>query len=50
MKIITGVLLMLCTVSPAFSAKQYSYFRVGNASDVTTATTSGTVLMGGAPM
>src|SRR2546429_6063539 len=33
--------------SPAFSAKQYSYFRVGNASDVATVTTSGTVLMGG---
>jgi hypothetical protein len=30
-----------------FCAKQYSYFRVGNSSDVTTATTTGTVLMGG---
>jgi len=35
------------TLSPAFAAKQYSYFRVGNANDVTTSTTPGTVLMGG---
>ncbi len=47
MKIISAILFMVCAVYPAFSAKQYSYFRVGNTSDVTSATTSGTVLMGG---
>jgi cyanophycinase len=47
MKTITTLLFLLCMISPAFSAKQYSYFRVGSASDVTTATTAGTVLMGG---
>jgi cyanophycinase len=47
MKMISAILFMVCAVCPAFSAKQYSYFRVGNTSDVTTATTSGTVLMGG---
>jgi cyanophycinase len=31
----------------ASAAKGYAYFRVGNTSDVTTATTAGTVLMGG---
>ncbi len=47
MKLIAASLFLLCAVCPAFSAKQYSYFRVGNASDVATVTTSGTVLMGG---
>ncbi len=47
MKISAVVLLMVCAAGPAFSAKQYSYFRVGNSSNVVTATTSGTVLMGG---
>ena len=47
MKSSAAVVFLLCTVSPAFSAKQYSYFRVGSASDITTATTPGTVLMGG---
>ncbi len=47
MKLIAASLFLLCAVCPAFSAKQYSYFRVGNASDVATMTTSGTVLMGG---
>jgi cyanophycinase-like exopeptidase len=47
MKIISAILFIGCAVAPAFSAKQYSYFRVGNTGDVTTATTSGTVLMGG---
>jgi cyanophycinase len=47
MKSLAAVVFVLCTVSPAFSAKQYSYFRVGSASDVTTATKPGTVLMGG---
>jgi cyanophycinase-like exopeptidase len=47
MKLITNLVLALFLVIPAFGAKQYSYFRVGNQSDVTTSTTSGTVLMGG---
>jgi cyanophycinase len=47
MKIIAAVLCTLCLLSPAFCAKQYSYFRVGNSGEVTTATTPGTVLMGG---
>jgi len=46
MKAIAALLFLLCMVTPAFCAKQYSYFRVGNSSDVTTATTPGTVLMG----
>src|SRR6478735_8349310 len=47
MKSIAAVVFLLCTVSPAFSAKQYSYFRVGRSNDVTTSTTPGSVLMGG---
>jgi cyanophycinase len=47
MRVISAILFIVCAVYPAFSAKQYSYFRVGNTSDVTTATISGTVLMGG---
>src|ERR1700756_4194588 len=47
MRSIAAVLFALCIASPAFSAKQYSYFRVGSSNDVTTATTAGTVLMGG---
>src|SRR3954451_6624275 len=42
-----SILLVLCLASSAFAAKQYSYFRVGNANDVTSSTTPGTVLMGG---
>jgi cyanophycinase len=46
---------LLCTLfvcfffatRPAFAAKQYSYFRVGNPNDISTTTTGGTVLMGG---
>jgi cyanophycinase-like exopeptidase len=38
---------LLALALPAFAAKKYSYFRVGNSNDVTTATTPGTVLMGG---
>src|SRR5213593_4270570 len=38
---------VMCVTLPALAAKQYSYFRVGNNNDVTTATTAGTVLMGG---
>jgi cyanophycinase len=40
-------LAMSWFLTPAFAAKQYSYFRIGNANDITTTTTSGTVLMGG---
>jgi cyanophycinase-like exopeptidase len=47
MKITAAILFVLFWVLPAFSAKQYSYYRVGNANDVTTSTTPGTVLMGG---
>ena len=47
MKTIAVLLLVSCMALPASAGKKYSYFRVGNASDVTTATTPGTVLMGG---
>ena len=40
-------LLMFLAVLEANAAKKYSYFRVGNANDITTSTTAGTVLMGG---
>jgi cyanophycinase len=46
MKATCWFLLLLCAL-PASAAKKYSYFRVGNPADVTTATTPGTVLMGG---
>ena len=46
-KIAVTILLILCCLVPAFAAKQYSYFRVGNPNDLTTSTTAGTVLMGG---
>src|SRR5213595_726794 len=46
-KLIAITIAIGATLSPAFAAKQYSYFRVGSANDVTTATTPGTVLMGG---
>jgi cyanophycinase len=39
--------LVLCCASNTFAAKSYSYFRVGNATDISAATTAGTVLMGG---
>src|SRR6267378_1448884 len=40
--------LMACICpTPSFAAKQYSYFRVGNANDISTSTVPGTVLMGG---
>src|SRR5262245_58417965 len=39
--------MLLCCTSNTFAAKGYSYFRVGNSSDISTATTTGTVLMGG---
>src|SRR5215831_8929877 len=38
---------LLCFAVDTFAAKSYSYFRVGNSSDVSTATLAGTVLMGG---
>ena len=41
------LLFVLSSVLPALAAKQYSYFRVGNPNDVTTATTGGTALEGG---
>src|SRR6266851_7377585 len=41
------LLFVFCSFFPAFAAKQYSYFRVGNPNDVTTATTAGTALEGG---
>src|SRR6201993_5230033 len=47
MKVIAVLLLVSGMVLPASAGKKYSYFRVGNANDVTTATTPGTVLMGG---
>jgi cyanophycinase len=47
MKLFAVLLCAICCVSPAFAAKQYSYFRVGNSGDVATSTTAGTVLMGG---
>jgi cyanophycinase len=47
MRILSAAILVLASVAPASAAKQFSYFRVGNAADVTTTTTGGTVLMGG---
>ena len=47
MKAVSVVLLLVCSVLPAAAGSKYSYFRVGNANDVTTSTTAGTVLMGG---
>jgi cyanophycinase len=47
-KILVVAVFVLSALLPAFAAKkQYSYFRVGNANDVTTSTVAGTVLMGG---
>ena len=45
--VLTVFFALLWPSLAAFGAKQYSYFRVGNATDVTTSTTPGTVLMGG---
>jgi cyanophycinase-like exopeptidase len=47
MRIGLAAFLIAASVQPAFAAKQYAYFRVGNAADVATATAGGTVLMGG---
>src|ERR1051326_4973001 len=42
-----AVAVTLLSSTPAFAAKAYSYFRVGNANDIITSTTAGFVLMGG---
>src|SRR5256885_16085618 len=47
MRTLLAAVFLFSSVHSAFAAKQYSYFRVGNPNDVTTATTPGTVLMGG---
>jgi hypothetical protein len=47
MRFVASSVVLFCLLSSAFAAKQYSYFRVGNANDMTTSTTAGTVLMGG---
>ena len=47
MKSIVVSMLIVCLAVSANAAKKYSYFRVGNANDVTTTTTPGTMLMGG---
>jgi cyanophycinase len=46
-KLAAIIFLTCCFLVPAFAAKQYSYFRVGNPNDVTTTITGGTILMGG---
>src|SRR5450759_546126 len=47
MRVIVALIFVMLFTLPAFCAKQYSYFRVGNPNDITTSTTPGTVLMGG---
>jgi cyanophycinase len=47
MRCVLCAFLLCCLAIPTFAAKQYSYFRVGNPTDVATPTTAGTVLMGG---
>jgi len=47
MKLSLLLLFVLACVFPAFAAKQYSYYRVGNPNDVATATTAGAALEGG---
>src|SRR5499427_2190074 len=39
--------IVLCCAVDSFGAKSYSYSRIGNANDITTTTSPGTVLMGG---
>ena len=46
-KVLALSLIAACFLTPAFAAKQYSYFRVGDPNAVTATTTGGTVLMGG---
>ena len=44
---LSAILLLACNLAlPAFAAKQYRYYRVGNANDVTTSTTGVTMLEG----
>ena len=45
--VLTVCFALLWPTAAAFGAKQYSYFRVGSANDVTSSPTAGTVLMGG---
>ena len=47
MRVLVSLIFVMLFTLPAFCVKQYSYFRVGNANDITTSTTPGTVLMGG---
>jgi cyanophycinase len=49
MKRLLALLLIVVACTPAWAAKKppYTYFRVGNTTDVSTATSSGVVLMGG---
>ena len=49
MKRLLALLMVLAACSSAWAGKKppYTYFRVGNTADVSRATTSGTVLMGG---
>lgn len=47
MKALAILVYSLCFAISTQAGKQYSYFRVGNTSDVTGSTTAGTVLMGG---
>src|ERR1700687_5210243 len=47
MRVIVAFIFVMLFTLPAFCAKQYSYYRVGNPIDITTSTTPGTVLMGG---
>ena len=46
-KTICLLVMALFSAGMASAAKSYSYFRVGNTSDIATTTTAGTVLMGG---
>ncbi len=47
MKALAIMICTMCFTVSAQAGKQYSYFRVGNTSDVTGSSTAGTVLMGG---
>ncbi len=47
LKQLAVVFLVSCLALPALAGSNYTYSRIGNANDVTTTTTPGTVLMGG---
>jgi cyanophycinase-like exopeptidase len=47
MRILVATAILIACTQPAFAAKQYSHFRIGNPADVSPSTTAGTVLMGG---